>query len=286
MSAAVELQQLSKDFSVGWLGRRRRAIDSVTLTLPTGSVCGLMGPNGSGKSTTIKLLLGLLAPTSGVCRVLGCSPDDVPVRRRIGYLPEAAVWPEQTTGREWIALAARLAGLAEAAVPPAVAEAIAAVELGPVADWRIGICSKGQRQRIGLAQAIVAAPELLILDEPADGLDATSASLCAAIIERQRSRGGTVLIASHQFDLLESVCDHVAILEQGRLVAAGPMAELMGPRELTEDLAVEVIPPVAAELERWLAARGGRLRRMTTVGRRLGALYRATLGGEPEGDPA
>ncbi|HEY0968409.1 MAG TPA: ABC transporter ATP-binding protein [Opitutaceae bacterium] len=282
MPAAVELQQLTKDFRTGWLGRRRRAVDGIYLTIPTGAVCALIGPNGSGKSTTIKLLLGLLTPTAGACRVLGSSPTEVAVRRRMGYVPESAVWPEQVTAREWVDLAARLSGLSGVGVKAAVDAALDAVDLGACADRRIGTYSKGQRQRVELAQAIVHGPELLILDEPAEGLDPESAALCVAIMARQRARGGTVLIASHQFDVLESVCDHVAILGRGRLCAAGPLATLARNSERAPTFAIEAASSsLVDELQAWLDARGARLRPLDATGQHLGALYRETLGAEP-----
>ncbi|GAB1488350.1 hypothetical protein MASR2M8_07950 [Opitutaceae bacterium] len=287
MPSAIELQQITKDFRTGWLGRRRRAVDGISLTIPTGAVCALTGPNGSGKSTTIKLLLGLLMPSAGECRVLGSTPQAVAVRRRIGYLPETAVWPEQATGREWIGLAARLAGLHGAGLAAAVKAALNAVDLDVWADRRIATYSKGQRQRVGLAQAIVHAPELLILDEPADGLDPASSELCATIIRCQRARGGTVLIASHQFDLLEEVCDHVAILQHGRLRVAGPIAGLAGGRSAESlSFAVDASSPVIEELDAWLISRGVHRRSLAATGQRLGALYRATIGDEPGRDAA
>lgn len=284
MSAAVELQQLTKDFRTGWLGRRRRAVDAVSFDLPIGAVCGLIGPNGSGKSTTLKLLVGLLRPTAGGSRVLGAPAASVAVRRRIGYLPETAAGFAHATGEECLELAARLAGLTGRRVTDAVEAALTAVNLAALADRRLATYSKGQRQRLGLAQAIVHSPELLILDEPADGLDPDAAALFARIIRRQRAQGGTVLMASHQFDLLEAVCDHIAVLDRGQLRAAGPLAAVPCAEETSIDLAVEASAAVIAELRTWLGERGVLRPSPVPPGQRLARYYRDVLGlpAEPE----
>ncbi len=279
MSVAVDLQHLTKDFCPGLFGRSRRALDDVTLQVPSGTVCGLIGPNGSGKSTTIKLLVGLLTATRGSARIWGAPAGSPGALRHLGYLPESPVWPEYLTGREWIELAARLAGLDRAALRTRVESVIAAVALEADADRRIAVYSKGLRQRLGLAQAIVHEPRLLILDEPADGLDPDAALLCQDLIVRHRAAGGTVLIASHQFDLLESVCDHVAILDHGRLVRAGAL-ELLGRTEPETEspVAITGLPPSEiAALRGWAADRGAQVQTSGPAGARLARVYQSAL---------
>jgi len=275
MDAAVELQDLSKDFPAGLRGGRLRAVDRLTLTFPAGRVCGLLGPNGSGKSTTIKLILGLLAPTAGCCRVFGAPAGTREVRRQTGYLPESPAFPRHLSGFELVRFYARICGLPAAGLDARVRACLARVDLADAADRRVGTYSKGMLQRVGLAQAIVHDPRLVILDEPAAGLDPAAAAHLNALILRLKAAGKTILITSHQLASLEEVCDRVALLDRGRLLAAGEVAALNADGRARQSLVVE---PLAAEqldaLRGWLARRGRRLLAVETPRVRLEEFYR------------
>jgi ABC-2 type transport system ATP-binding protein len=200
---AIEIHGLVKDFAVGLRGLRLRAVDHVTLAVRPGEVFGLLGPNGSGKSTTIKLLLGLLEPTAGGCAIFGVPSGRVEARRDVGYLPEAPNFYRFLTGRELVAFYGRMCGLASAALRERVDEVVALVGLAGAADRRVGTYSKGMLQRIGLAQALVHDPRLLILDEPTAGVDPVGSAEMANLILGLKARGKTVLITSHLLGQIE-----------------------------------------------------------------------------------
>ncbi|MEO6246554.1 MAG: ABC transporter ATP-binding protein, partial [Opitutaceae bacterium] len=166
---ALELRGLVKDFSSGLRGLKLRAVDHLDLRVEAGQVYGLLGPNGSGKSTTIKLLLGLLEPTAGDCAIFGVSSGRVEARRDVGYLPESPYFYRHLSGRELVRFYARMCGMGGATLAARLDEVLELVGLTAAADRRVGTYSKGMLQRIGLAQALVHDPRLLILDEPTAG---------------------------------------------------------------------------------------------------------------------
>jgi len=250
---AVDLSGLTKDFSLGLRGVRLRAVDNLSLAIRPGEIFGLLGPNGSGKSTTIKIILGLLRPTSGSCRVFGVSSERVEARIAVGYLPEAPNFYRFLSGRELVTFYGRICGLRGASLAARVLEVIAWVGLAEAADRRVGTYSKGMLQRIGLAQALVHDPQLVILDEPTAGVDPIGAAAITELIRELKARGKTVLITSHLLAQIEDVCDRVAILDKGCLLACGAVAALSTEGKSSTDTlnAVE-----QAELAQWLSARG------------------------------
>ena len=253
LPAAVELSGLTKDFALGLRGVRLRAVDNLSLTITPGEIFGLLGPNGSGKSTTIKVILGLLRPTAGTCHVFGVSSERVEARLAVGYLPEAPNFYRFLTGRELVTFYGRICGLTRALLGARVAEVIAWVGLAEAADRRIGTYSKGMLQRIGLAQALVHDPQLVILDEPTAGVDPIGAAMITELIRELKARGKTVLITSHLLAQIEEVCDRVAILDKGHLLACGTVSALSAEGEnLSDTLNASEL----AELAQWLAARG------------------------------
>ncbi len=252
-SPAVELGGLTKDFALGLRGVRLRAVDNLSLKIARGEIFGLLGPNGSGKSTTIKVILGLLRPTSGACRVFGVSSERVEARLAVGYLPEAPNFYRFLSGRELVTFYGRICGLQSATLAARVAEVIAWVGLAEAADRRVGTYSKGMLQRIGLAQALVHDPQLVILDEPTAGVDPIGAAAITELIRELKARGKTVLITSHLLAQIEDVCDRVAILDKGRLLACGTVAALSAEGEDSTDT---LNAAEQAELAQWLAARG------------------------------
>lgn len=236
-----------------------RAVDALSLTIPRGKVFGLLGPNGSGKSTTIKIILGLLEPTSGSCEVFGFSSSDPASRNAVGYLPEAPDFYRFHSGRELVRFHARLSGVVRADIPARVAKVLEWVGMTGAADRRVGTYSKGMLQRIGLAQALVHDPALVILDEPTAGVDPVGCEDIARLIRTLRDEGKTVLLSSHLLAQVEDVCDRIAIVNRGRLMFECDVDELDSHAD-RRALIVDRFPVNAEdELRRWLEARGAGL---------------------------
>jgi ABC-2 type transport system ATP-binding protein len=204
------------------------ALDGLDLDVPRGSIFGLLGPNGAGKTTTIRILTGLAHATSGRAEVAGIDVrDDRPeARRRIGYLDQDPRFYGWMKGRELLELCGRLAGLDGAALRDRVTAALARTGLADAGKRRIGTYSGGMRQRLGIAQAVLHEPELLILDEPVSSLDPEGRRDLLALIESLRG-GATVVVSTHVLADVERICDRVAILDRGRLVTEGPLADLL-----------------------------------------------------------
>jgi ABC-2 type transport system ATP-binding protein len=256
-SPAIELRGLTKDFSLGLRGVRLRAVDDLSLRIKPGEVFGLLGPNGSGKSTTIKVILGLLEPTAGECRVFGVPSSRVEARVDVGYLPEAPNFYRFLSGRELVAFYGRICGLGGKELAARVEEVIAWVGLAEAASRRVGTYSKGMLQRIGLAQALVHDPQLVILDEPTAGVDPLGTASITQLIRQLKARGKTVLITSHLLAQIEEVCDRVAILDRGRMLLCGAVDELAATATAAPANGAEALnAEERAELKEWLAARG------------------------------
>lgn len=280
VSPAVALRGLVKDFSIGLRGVKLRAVDHLDLTVAAGQVYGLLGPNGSGKSTTIKLLLGLLEPSAGACQIFGLPCDRVEARRDVGYLPESPYFYRHLTGRELVRFYAQMGGLRRAGLADRVAEVLHVVGLAEAADRRVGTYSKGMLQRVGLAQAMVHDPRLLILDEPTAGVDPVGSAAITELILKLKAQGKTVVITSHLLGQIEDICDRVAILDRGRLVLEGSVPDLVG-RADRQALVVEALPPgELEELRAWLAARGRKLESVETPRARLDRIFLDHVGGK------
>ena len=271
--AAIELRGLLKDFAIGIRGVKLRAVDHLSLTVAPGQVYGLLGPNGSGKSTTIKLLLGLLEPTAGDCRIFGTPSGRVEARRDVGYLPESPYFYRHLTGRELVRFYGQMCSMRGPALSGRVNEALVLVGLSEAADRRVGTYSKGMLQRVGLAQTLVHDPRLLILDEPTAGVDPVGSAAISELILKLKARGKTILITSHLLGQIEELCDRVAILDRGRLIVEGAVPDLVG-RTDRQALVVEAMPESElAELRAWLAARGRRLEAVESPRARLDRLF-------------
>ncbi len=285
---AIELRGLVKEFAVGLRGVKLRAVDGLDLAVAPGEIFGLLGPNGSGKSTTIKMLLGLLEPTAGEARVFGIPSARVEARRDVGYLPESPFFYRYLSGRELVRFYGQMCGLRGPELHARVASVLAAVGLSEAAERTVGTYSKGMLQRVGLAQAMVHNPRLLILDEPTAGVDPVGAAAISELILRLKAEGKTILITSHLLGQIEDICDRVAILDRGRLVVEGTVASLVG-RADRQALVVEALPETElAELRAWLAARGRRLEAVETPRSRLDRIFldrvgRGGAGGGTEG---
>ncbi|MEZ5277113.1 MAG: ABC transporter ATP-binding protein [Opitutaceae bacterium] len=234
--AVIEIGDLIKEFDIGLRGVRLRAVDGLSLRIPRGGVFGLLGPNGSGKSTTIKIILGLMRATSGSCAVLGQPVGNLEIRNRIGYLPESPDFYRYLTGWELVAFYGRIAGLRRGALQNRVAQVLELVGLREAERRKIGTYSKGMLQRVGLAQALVHDPDLIILDEPTAGVDPIGSQLIADIIRRLKTEGKTVVLSSHLLAQVEGVCDRVAILNRGRVILEGAVEDLL--KEKNQRMAV------------------------------------------------
>lgn len=217
---AIETTDLAKRYGA------TVAVAGISLRVDRGEVFGFLGPNGAGKSTTVKLLLGLARPTGGSGSVLGRPIGDREARRRIGYLPELFRYQSWLSAREVLALHCELVGIARERWPAEIEAGLALVGLEARAGSRVGTFSKGMQQRLGLAVALVGSPELVFLDEPTSALDPIGRIEVREIIGRLAGRGTTVFLDSHLLTEVERVCDRVAIVDHGRVVATGTVDEL------------------------------------------------------------
>jgi ABC-2 type transport system ATP-binding protein len=228
MTAAIETEELTKDYLVGfWRPRPYRALDALTLSVAPGEVFGFLGPNGAGKSTTLKLLMQLIYPTSGVARILGKPVGDVGVRQRIGFLAENPYFYDYLTAEEVLGYFARLFGYRGADVTAHVTRVLDEVGIAAERRMRLRGYSKGMLQRVGLAQALINDPELVFLDEPMSGLDPIGRRQVRDLILRLKQRGCTVFFSSHILSDAEALCSRVAIMAQGRMVSSGALSEIV-----------------------------------------------------------
>ncbi len=225
--AVIRVEQLRKEFRHGLFMRRVLAVKDVSFHVERGDIFGFLGPNGAGKTTTIKILTGLISPTGGSAQLFG---DAVPSRRslaRIGFLPENPYVYPYLTPAEFVQLCARLSGLGSAAARDRTQQVLNQVGVAYAADRPVRRLSKGMLQRTGLAAALVADPELLILDEPMSGLDPVGRKEVRDLILEERRRGRTIFFSTHILNDVESLCDRVAILRKGEVVVSGRISELL-----------------------------------------------------------
>ena len=220
-SPAIHTVELSKRFG------KTVALAGLSMTVPRGEVFGFLGPNGAGKTTSVKLLLGLIAPSSGEGWLLGQPIGDLKTRRRIGYLPELFRYQGWLTAREVLALHCELAPLDRSSWKDEITTALDTVGLSERASDRVGTFSKGMQQRLGLAVALLGEPELVFLDEPTSALDPVGRHDVREIIRGLAARGTAVFLNSHLLSEVEQVCDRVAVVDQGRVIAAGTMDQLL-----------------------------------------------------------
>jgi ABC-2 type transport system ATP-binding protein len=218
---AIQTVELSKRFG------HTVALAGLSMTVPRGEVFGFLGPNGAGKTTSVKLLLGLLKPTSGQASLLGRPIGDLKTRRRIGYLPELFRYQGWLSAREVLGLHCELAPLPRSSWKDEVTTALETVGLNERADDRVGTFSKGMQQRLGLAAALLGEPELVFLDEPTSALDPVGRHDVREVIRGLASRGTAVFLNSHLLSEVEQVCDRVAVVDHGRVIASGTMSELL-----------------------------------------------------------
>ena len=250
---AVGLTKIFKDF---WGRPKARAVNSIDFTIRQGQVFGLLGPNGSGKSTTVKMILGLLYPNRGMLKVFGEEPRDVDMKSRIGYLPEETYLYRYLTAMETLDFFGALFGLSEEKRRERGVQLLEMVGLSHSVDRPVGEFSKGMARRIGLAQALVNDPDLVILDEPTSGLDPIGCREVKDVIRLLASRGKTVILCSHLLADVQDVCDEVVILYGGKIRASGALKEILREEDKTRMVAPRLSENTVQELRQWLSAHG------------------------------
>ena len=242
MTLAIETRQLRKVY------KGRPVVQDLSLTVGPGEVFGFLGPNGAGKSTTVKMLLGLVMPTSGSVQVLGGSPQNPEVRRQLGFLPEQFRFQTWMTAREFLNFHGRLAGMSADDLQTRIPEVLEAVGLPGRGGETLNGYSKGMLQRAGLAQAILARPKLVLLDEPTSALDPIGRVEVREIIAGLKSQGVAVFLNSHLLSEVEQVCDHVAFVQKGQVLRQGAMQQLLGGALPVEVRADRLPPGLLSEL--------------------------------------
>ena len=226
MELPIQASGLAKVYRSRFGKRRIAALDGVDLSVEPGQVFGLLGPNGAGKTTTVKILLGLTRPTAGSASLFGRSVSDPESRRRVGYLPEGHRFPGYLTARQTLSIFGRMSGMDTAAIRRRAPELLERVRLSDWADVRVKKFSKGMTQRLGLAAALVHDPDVLLLDEPTDGVDPVGRREIRDLLQEQAARGKAILLNSHLLSEIERTCDRVAVLRSGKVVAQGRIDEL------------------------------------------------------------
>jgi ABC-2 type transport system ATP-binding protein len=244
-SMLIETTDLRKTYGAN------AAVDGLTLSVGEGEVFGFLGPNGAGKTTTVKMLLGLVHPTSGRARVLGRAPGDPEAMRRIGFLPEQFRFHPWLTAAGFLDLHGQLYGMSAAERSSRIPRLLARAGLADRSGSRLGEFSKGMLQRIGLAQALLNEPKLIFLDEPTSGLDPVGRHEVRDIIRELRDAGATVFLNSHFLSEVEITCDRVAIVKRGRVVRMGTLNELTAGTVEVEIRAAGLTPELVEGLARW-----------------------------------
>jgi len=234
---AIEVRDLRKVYG------DKAAVDGLSITVPRGCFFGFLGPNGAGKTTTIKMLMGLAPPTSGTIQLLGLPMPEraLEIKRLIGLVPDESLLFDHLTGGEFIEFVGRIYGLDRTVARERSEELLHLFELASTGRKLIAEYSKGMRKRVAMAAALIHRPELFLMDEPFEGVDAVGARLMKDILLEQVRHGATIFLTSHVLEVVERLCDRVAIINEGRLVVEGSMAELRGASETLEDAFVRAV---------------------------------------------
>jgi len=248
--AAIEIQGLEKSYKTGFFGnKRKQGLCPLTLSVEEGEVFGCLGPNGAGKTTTLKLLLGLVFPSGGTARILGRELGDIDVKREIGFLPEQPYFYDHLTPLELLDYYARLSGVDARERTRKVDAALARVGIHESRKTQLRKFSKGMLQRVGIAQAIVHDPKLVLLDEPMSGLDPVGRREVRDLVQELNDEGKTIFFSTHILSDAETLCDRVAVLHKGELKGVGVVVDLL--REVSGDVEVvwrgaQAIPALSA----------------------------------------
>jgi ABC-2 type transport system ATP-binding protein len=250
--AAIEVERLTKDYPYGFLQlKKKRSLDALTMQVQTGEVFGFLGPNGAGKSTTIKLLMRLIFPTAGSARMLGKPISDIGMHRDIGYLPEQPYFYDYLTAAELLEYFARFHDFPANDRRERVSRTLKKVGLADSARVQLRKFSKGMLQRVGLAQAILHDPELVVLDEPMSGLDPVGRREVRDIILELKKQGKTVLFSTHILSDAEMLCDRVGVIAGGKLQGVGAPSEIVGVKTHSMEILFELSGPAESAAEGW-----------------------------------
>ncbi len=274
-SIVLHLDQVTRSFRVGLGFKRRQVLRGIDLSLEQGLILGLVGPNGSGKSTLLRLCAGVDRPTSGTIEVLGGSPLSQRVRERLAYLPEDSPFPTELTALGVMELLGSLHGMRRRELRPRAADLLERVGLAEQRRTPLRNYSRGMLRRFGLAQTFLTEPDLVLLDEPTAGLDATGFGVLEDLLADARARQATVVLCSHLLSDVHDHCDRLAVLLDGKLAASGTPTELFG---VAGRMRLEVEGLDEAQLEQlgqWTEQHGGRILSARPGGRSLLELYRA-----------
>src|SRR5579863_543101 len=234
---AIEVENLRKVYG------SKAAVDGLSLSVPCGSFFGFLGPNGAGKSTTIRMLTGLIPPTSGSIRLLGMplAGQELEIKKHIGLVPDESLLFDRLTGGEFLEFVGRMYGLARPVARERSGELLQLFQLAEQPRKLIAEYSKGMRKRIAMAASLIHRPQLFLMDEPFEGVDAVGARLMKDILLDQVRQGATIFLTSHVLEVVERLCDRVAIIHEGRIVREGTMQELRSGSETLEDVFVRVV---------------------------------------------
>jgi ABC-2 type transport system ATP-binding protein len=229
-AAVLEVENLRKEFVRGFSRKRTVAVDGISFAVERGEVFGFLGPNGAGKTTTMKMLMGLIHPSGGKATILGAAVGDIAAKRRIGYLPENPYFYDYLSATEFLHMVGRIYGLDRTQRQRRAAELLERVGVGMAKDRAMRSYSKGMMQRVGLAQALIGDPELVVLDEPMSGLDPIGRREVRELMLELRERGKTVFFSTHILGDAELLCERVAIIVKGKLRDVGPLGALLSPK--------------------------------------------------------
>ena len=254
--SVVQVINLYKVFRVGFWGRRVTVVDGLSLEVRRGEVFGFLGPNGAGKTTTIKMLMGLIYPSGGTATLFGRPVGDPAAKAKIGFLPESPYFYDYLTGREFLRFYGHLFGLLGSTLDKRIDELLELVGMAHARDLQLRKFSKGMLQRVGIAQALINDPELVVLDEPMSGLDPIGRKEVRDLIFRLKESGKTVMFSSHILHDAELLCDRVAMIMKGRLVACGHVTELIAGDTTHEvEMVIDRLLPEALERIKPLAGK-------------------------------
>jgi ABC-2 type transport system ATP-binding protein len=249
---AVQIDNLTKIFPVPLRRQRVTAVRNLSFEVRPGEVYGLLGPNGSGKSTTLKILLGLVTPNHGRAMIFGQDSRDYHSRRDVGFLPENPYFYKFLTAAETLRFYGKVCGMGGTLLNKRIDELIHLVGLEDARDRRIGGFSKGMLQRIGLAQALIQDPRLVVLDEPTAGVDPAGSHQIRDLILDLKKRGKTVLLTSHLLEQVQEICDRVGIMARGEMIREGALGDLVSVKNQTEFVIENATPEIRSQIEHLL----------------------------------
>lgn len=256
---AVSIENLTKIYPVHLRKERITAVRNLNLNVEAGQVYGLLGPNGSGKSTTLKILLGLVTATAGTAKIFGKDTRNFESKAEVGFLPENPYFYKFLTAEETLKFYGKICGMSGKGLRDRIDELLSLVGMEDARHRRVGGYSKGMLQRIGLAQALIQSPRLVVLDEPTAGVDPQGSRQIREMILDLKARGITILLTSHLLEQVQEVCDRIGILARGDLVREGKLEDLVSIRDQTEYIVQGASPQLAEKIRQAVAETGGSL---------------------------